>query len=105
MTSTTSSKGNLSTTHVTLEPSKCVTFLIQDVGTTDHLMNFCAKATAMLTGKRLASTSINRNLLDTFKVFRRSMDRGPLNYCRWGIIKRRICVENVPGEVMLGLFK
>ena len=31
--------------------------------------------------------------------------RGPLNYCRWGIIKRRICVENVPGEVMLGLFK
>ena len=30
------------------------------------------------------------------------MDRGPLNYCRWGIIKRRICVENVPGEVMLG---
>ena len=31
------------------------------------------------------------------------MDRGPLNYYRWGIIKRRICVENVPGEVMLGL--
>ena len=48
---------------------------------------------------------INRNLMDTFKVFRRYMDRGPLNYCRWGIIKRRICVENVPGEVMLGLFK
>ena len=33
------------------------------------------------------------------------MDRGPLNYYRWGIIKRRICVENVPGEVMLGLIK
>ena len=30
------------------------------------------------------------------------MDRGPLNYYRWGIIKRRICVENVPGEVMQG---
>ena len=24
------------------------------------------------------------------------MDRGPLNYDRWGIIKRRVCVENVP---------
>ena len=23
------------------------------------------------------------------------MDRGPLNYYTWGIIKRRICVENV----------
>ena len=33
------------------------------------------------------------------------MDRGPLNYDTWGIIKRRICVENVPGEVMLGLIK
>ena len=25
---------------------------------------------------------INRNLMDTFKVFRSSMDRGPLNYYR-----------------------
>ena len=35
------------------------------------------------------------------------MDRGPLNYSyyTWGIIKRRICVENVPGVEMLGLIK
>ena len=30
------------------------------------------------------------------------MDRGPSNYSTWGIIKRRICVENVPGVKMLG---
>ena len=24
------------------------------------------------------------------------MDRGPLKYDRWGIIKHRVCVENVP---------
>ena len=33
------------------------------------------------------------------------MDRGPLNYYTWGIIKRRICVENVPGVEMLGIIK
>ena len=33
------------------------------------------------------------------------MDRGPLNYDTWGIIKRRICVENVPGVELLGLNK
>ena len=33
------------------------------------------------------------------------MDRGPLNYSTWGIIKRRICVENVPGVEMLGIIK
>ena len=33
------------------------------------------------------------------------MDRGPLNYSTWGIIKRRICVENVPGVEMLGKIK
>ena len=31
------------------------------------------------------------------------MDRGPLNYDSWGIIKRRICVENVPGVELLGM--
>ena len=31
------------------------------------------------------------------------MDRGPLNYDTWGIIKCRICVENVPGVELLGL--
>ena len=80
MTSTTSSKGNLSTTHVTLEPSKCVTFLIQDVGTTDHLMNFCAKATAMLsekTGKRLASTSIKKCFRFTVSVYVIRSNPGP----------------------------
>ena len=33
------------------------------------------------------------------------MDRGPLNYYTCGIIKRRICVENVPGVEMLGIIK
>ena len=33
------------------------------------------------------------------------MDRGPLNYYTWGIINRRICVENVPGVEMLGIIK
>ena len=33
------------------------------------------------------------------------MDRGPLNYDRRGIIKHRICVENVPGVELLGIFK
>ena len=33
------------------------------------------------------------------------MDRGPLNYYTWGIIKRRIFVENVPGVEMLGIIK
>ena len=33
------------------------------------------------------------------------MDGGPLNYSTWGIIKRRICVENVPGVEMLGIIK
>ena len=33
------------------------------------------------------------------------MDRGPLNYSTWGIIKRRIGVENVPGVEMLGKIK
>ena len=48
---------------------------------------------------------INRNLMDPLKVFRSSMDRGPLNYDTWGIIKRRICVENVPGVELLRLIK
>ena len=29
------------------------------------------------------------------------MDRGPLNYDTCGIIKHRICVENVPGVELL----
>ena len=33
------------------------------------------------------------------------MDTGPLNYDTWGIIKHRICVENVPGVELLGLIK
>ena len=33
------------------------------------------------------------------------MDRGPLNYDTGGIIKRRICVENVPGVELLGIIK
>ena len=38
--------------------------------------------------------------MDPLKVFR----RGPLNYDTWGIIiKRRICVENVPGVELLGI--
>ena len=31
------------------------------------------------------------------------MDRGPLNYDRQGIIKHRICVENVPEVEQMGI--
>ena len=30
------------------------------------------------------------------------MDMGPLNYDRRGIIKHRVCVENVPEVVWMG---
>ena len=53
----------------------------------------------------IQTNHINRNLMDPLKVFRSSMDRGPLNYYTWGIIKRRNCVENVPGVEMLGIIK
>ena len=33
------------------------------------------------------------------------MDRGQLNYDRQGIIKRRVCVENVPEVVWMGNIK
>ena len=33
------------------------------------------------------------------------VDRGPLNYDRRRIIKRRICVENVPEVVWMGNIK
>ena len=33
------------------------------------------------------------------------MDRGPLNYDRQGIIKHRICVENVPEVEWMGIIK
>ena len=44
---------------------------------------------------------ISHNLMDMLRSFR----RGPLNYDTWGIIKRRICVENVPGVELLRLIK
>ena len=46
---------------------------------------------------------INRNLMDPLKVFRRSIWTGSIKLLHMGIIKRRICVENVPGVELLGL--
>ena len=40
--------------------------------------------------------------MDPLKVFRSSIWTG-VHYYTWGIIKRRICVENVPGVEMLGI--
>ena len=33
------------------------------------------------------------------------MDRGPLKYDRWGIMKCRVCVENVPEVEWMEIFK
>ena len=33
------------------------------------------------------------------------MDRGPLKYNRWAIMKHRVCVENVPEVEWTGIIK